>query len=693
MMMKQIQQNKKKNITNPPETKSGEKFIDFINRHFNIFSIILIISAGFIVYSNSFDCTFHFDDQGTITDNPIIKNLSNFENFNYWQHPARQIAYLSFGLNYHFNKLNVFGYHLVNIFIHIITGIFSFLLIKLILNQLKVESIKLKDNHPLPLLSKEGKKGWFFEPSTVNWIALFSALFFIVHPLQTQAVTYIVQRMASMAAMFYILSIYLYALGRIEHVQKNKIQKALIFYILALMSGIFGFMTKENAVTFPLAMLLFEFFFIRNKKNRIYSKYVIFSFLAIFIIFISYLVINSSILTTAATSGIEIRSIDYLINQFVVIIRYLQLTILPINQSADYGNIDNNFPFVASFWRFDVIGCLLLLIGLMVLAIYLYHKNKVLSFGIFWLFLTLSIESSIIPIADPMFEHRMYLPMLGLGLFLISSIFLLLKKIRPIYIFSLLFVIIVLMGFTSYSRNEIWKNDLTLWSDVIKKAPYNDRGYSSKGLALGSLKRYEEANKYYDEAVKLNPENFNTWNNKGEILDKLENYEAAVNCYDQALKAKPDFFEALNNKGKALNTLQKYNEALDFLDEAVKLKPDNNQAWYNKGISLAGLKKYQEAIDCYDEAIKIKPDYYEAWNNKGNALNLFEKYDEALICYERALELKDDLFFAWNNKGRALFNLGRYEEAISCYNKAIDLKPDYQNAINNKKIALENLKK
>jgi protein O-mannosyl-transferase len=358
----------KKEIT---ERSSANKPLDFLNKHSSIVSLFLITIAGIIVYSNSFNCTFHFDDNPNITQNSIIKDLSNFTNINYWLHPGRQVAYLSLALNYHFNKLEVFGYHLINLLIHIVTGIFTFLLIKLMLNSNNYNNIKFNKYK--------------------NWIPFFAALLFVVHPLQTQAVTYIVQRMASMAAMFYILSVYLYALGRIEHSKKNNLKRAIVFYIVGLISGILGVMTKENAVTFPYAMLLFEFFFIRNKENRIYKNYIIISLTTISILYILYLFLKPAILTYGMSEGINISGIDYLFNQFVVVVNYLQLTIFPINQCADYGSVAYNYPFISSFWRLDVIGCLLLLIGLIVLAVFLYQRNKILSFGIFWLFITLSV--------------------------------------------------------------------------------------------------------------------------------------------------------------------------------------------------------------------------------------------------------------------------------------------------------------
>jgi protein O-mannosyl-transferase len=573
----------------------GEKVEDLVNKYFNIISIFLIVFVGILVYSNSTNCSFHFDDRITIIENQQITNLSNFTNINYWLHPARQISYLSFALNYHFNKLDVFGYHVINIIVHILTGIFTFLLIKLIVHLNNSKNTKFNKYK--------------------NWIALFSALFFMVHPLQTQAVTYIVQRMALMAAMFYIISIYLYAIGRLEHSQKSNTLKALTFYVLALFSGMLGVMTKENAATFPFAMLLFEFFFIRDKEDKICKNYIIFSLSTLVLICVVYLILNPTILLSSASEGINISGIDYLINEFVVIVRYLQLANFPINQCADYGNIIYGFPFIKSFWRLDIIGCCLFLVGLIVLAIFLYKKNKALSFGLFWFFLTLVVESSIIPIADPMFEHRMYLPMLGIGLLLISTLFLILNRLRPIYVFSFLSVIVITLGIACYSRNEIWKNDLTLWTDVVKNASYNARGYYNRGLVRKELGDEEGAKQDYTKAIELKPDYSQAYNNRANIEANFNDNEKAMEDYNRAIELDPKNAFAYKNRGKIKIDKGDKVGSLQDLNRSIELKPDYAEGYNGLGYYFFILKDFKKSISYYEKALEIKPDYSEAFKN------------------------------------------------------------------------------
>jgi tetratricopeptide (TPR) repeat protein len=520
---------------------------------------------------------------------------------------------------------------------------------------------------------------------------LLAALFFVVHPIQTQAITYIVQRMASMAAMFYIMSIYLYSLGRIEHVQNNKVFKAILLYLLALTSGILGVMTKQNAITFPFAFLLFEFSFIRSKENKIFKNYIIISLSALVVVCVSFLFFNGNILTSAL-HGTKISSTDYLVNQFVAIAKYLRLTVLPMNQCADYGNVHYGFPYIKSFWRFDVIGCFLLLIGLFILAVYFYKKNKAFSFGIFWFFLTLSIESSIIPIADPMFEHRMYLPMVGMSIFLMNSIFMILPKVKITFIYSFIALLIFFLGILCYSRNEIWKNDLTLWTNVTENVPNNARAWYNKGVALAIVGKHEEAMRSYDNAVEIQPECYDAWNNKGNVLQKLGKYEEANKCYDKAIKTKPDLYEAWSNKGLTIARLGKHEEAIKCFDKAIEIKSKYYEAWNNKGTTMTLLGRHEEAIKCFDRVIEIKPDYYQAWYNRGTTIALLGKLEEAIKCFDRVIEIKPDVYEAWNNKGNVLEKLGNLEEAIKYYDKALQIQPNFNTARNNKFLVQQKIK-
>ena len=344
--------------------------------YYDIIGLVIIIFLGIIIYSNSFDCSFHFDDKGRIVENTNIRNLSDFKAiWNYGK--PRFVPYFTFALNYHFGNLDVWGYHLFNLIIHLINACLVWWLTMLIFSSPNIKNL------PIARQSKA--------------IAFFTALLFVSHPLATQSVTYIVQRMASLAALFYFLSLALYIKARL--LDKSHPSKYVLF-ACSLISALIAIFTKENALTLPFAIILFDLFFLQKKMPSINLKdyrvvlflFAIFSFILIVILFFSFKILKP--LTPDEHNDFKtITSMNYLFTEFRVIIKYLQLLVLPINQNLDYDfQISNNFFELRTMLSF------LFLLALIILAIFLFNKNRIVSFCIFWFFLTLTIESSFIQI-------------------------------------------------------------------------------------------------------------------------------------------------------------------------------------------------------------------------------------------------------------------------------------------------------
>ena len=416
------------------------------NRYSNMVGLSLIFLLGIIIYSNSFYCSFHFDDLLRIVYNIKIRNLADVKAWwNYY--PSRPVGTLTFALNYHFNQLDVWYWHLVNLIIHLINACLVWWLTLLIFS-----SPVLKDQ-PIARNKKV--------------LAFLTALLFVSHPLATQSVTYIVQRLASMVAMFYLLSLVLYVKARLSN--KGNIVKTLLFTGSLISAGL-AMLTKENAFTLPFAIVLFELFFLRTKKLSInFKDYRVILLMGAFlgVIIIIPLKFSLSIFKPIPPSyrnTYTVTPLNYLFTQFSVIVKYIQLLFLPINQNLDY-----DFPISNTFFEIRTLLSFVVLLSLIILAIFSFKRYRIISFGIFWFFLTLSIESSFIPIKDVIFEHRTYLPSFGFFLILSSGIYVLLwNKYKHIAI--IIFVIIISSNsYLTYERNKVWKDDLTLWSDVVSK--------------------------------------------------------------------------------------------------------------------------------------------------------------------------------------------------------------------------------
>ena len=370
------------------------------NKYFNVVGSAIIILLGILIYSNTFTCSFHFDDIIRIVDNTSIRQLWDIKTWwNYY--PTRPVGIFTFVLNYHFNQLDVRYWHLVNLIIHLMNACLIWWLTILIC------SAPVLKNDPITRRK--------------NVFAFFVALLFVSHPLATQSVTYIVQRFASLAAMFYLLSIALYMKARIGN--NNKRNKCLLL-AGCVFFGVLAMLTKENAFTLPFALVIVENFFIRTGKFNInFKKPRVILILTIFlsIIIPIFIFLSSKILRPIVPINgtlYTITPVNYFFTQFSVIVKYIQLLFLPLNQNVDY-----DFPISDNFFEIRTFLSFLLLLSLVILAVLSFKRYRIISFGIFWFFLTLSVESSFIPISDLIFEHRTYLPSFGFFLILYSGLY------------------------------------------------------------------------------------------------------------------------------------------------------------------------------------------------------------------------------------------------------------------------------
>jgi tetratricopeptide (TPR) repeat protein len=218
---------------------------------------------------------------------------------------------------------------------------------------------------------------------------------------------------------------------------------------------------------------------------------------------------------------------------------------------------------------------------------------------------------------------------------------------------------------------------------------------ASKGVALGYLKKYDEALECSNKALELDPSNSDNLNNKAWALNGLKRYDEALECSNKALELDPANAWAFSNKAWASNCLKRYDEALECSNKALELDQlvNNFSGWFHKANALNGLKRYDEALECSNKALDLNSKSDWGWFIKALILNSLKRYDEALECSNKALEidLKND--WNWNNKAWACNSLGKYDEALECSNKALELDPANAWAFSNKACALNGLKR
>lgn len=530
---------------------------------------LLFLTIGLLIYANALRAGFQFDDYAGILENPAVRNLSDLkaiaDAFN-----TRFILGLSFAFNYFIGRYSTFGFHLFNISTHILSSVLVYSFISL---TFKTPGMKAKH--------------WFVEP---RWTAFFTALLFLVHPIQTQAVTYVWQRSASLAAFFYLLSMVVYV--------RSRLKPSLFLRSISWIACLAGIFTKEIVITLPLTLALYEFIFFKGLETGWIKK------ISILWPFFLLLPVIPITLTRAPSVTLEVMRLktseqgamggqagekkldvtrfvgedvmkrkDYLLTELNVVRTYFRLLFIPIRQNLDY-----DYPVSKTFFETKTVLSALFLIGVLLAAFFSLRAWPMVSFGIFWFFLALSVESLVVQ-SDVIFEHRLYLPMAGFSMAIVAALGLAMKKYKSFVV--LMSVIAIIFSVMTYFRNRVWQNDYTLWGDVTAKSPEKFRGYSNLALAYEKDKDYKKAIYYFKESIKRAPREARERCNLGAVYLRDNKPTEAVEAFQNAIELKPAYSEAFNNMGVAYIYLGKKEEALAAFNEAVKIDPDLKGARQN----------------------------------------------------------------------------------------------------------------
>jgi Flp pilus assembly protein TadD len=585
----------------------------------------------FVLYAKTLTGAFIFDDRNNITDNPHIRLTQItlpgiYSAVHDSPTPNRPLANISFALNYYFHRYNVVGYHAVNIIIHIFNGMLLYLFLKTTL--------------ATPVIRSNAHK--------YGWVPYFSAVIWLVHPIQTQSVSYIVQRMNSMAAMFYILSMLLYASGRLGEDRHKRI----LLFSGAAVSGILALGSKEIAATLPFFIFLYEWFFFQDlKPNWIKKKTPLVIAMGIILILLSIIYFRGNplehLLAGYATHHLDM--VQRVLSQFRVVIFYISLLIWP---HPGRLNIDHNFP--PSYTLVDPIStvfAIVAILALLGLAFLLAKKERLISFCILWYLGNLVIESSVIGL-ELAFEHRNYLPSM---LMVFMAVQLSFRFVKPKWLAALmLFAVATIFVVWTVERNDVWQAPELIWLDSVEKSPQNPRPLNNLGVALANQGRYQEATEQYHKALRLSPNYADAYANLGYALARQGKIADAISHFETALKIKPTYYEAHSNLGIALAIDGRQQEAIAHFRTALNLNPNFAEAHNNLGVALMRQGKLQEAGDHFSAALRLHPDFASAHNNLGMILARQGRLEEAITHFSEALRIYPDYASARQNLQESL---------------------------------------
>lgn len=574
---------------------------------YHLVALLAICLLSIIVYSNIISAPFIFDDLPNITHNYYLRiNKIDFQQlFDAGFKSAnsnRPVANISLALNYYFGQYNTAGYHIVNIIIHTINGILVYFLSLLILKQVSN-------------LPNQAVSGSFYR--SIPLMSLFSALIFIVHPVQIESVTYIVQRMTSMAVMFYLLSLFLYINGRLVRIKWKK----WTMFFGCFLSWVLALGSKEIAATLPLIILVYEWYFFHDlqfgwlKQNiKFFLGLLAISGLVVFI----YLGENPFDRVLASYVHRDFTMSERVLTQFRVVAFYISLLFWPhpsrLNLLHHVTTSSSLIEPITTLFSILAIGAL---IGV---AIHIARKHRLISFCILWFFLNLLIESSVIGL-EMIFEHRLYLPMFGFSL-LVAYFLFNFPSMRRLWIILISTVIILSMSTAAYVRNTVWKSKITLWKDCVKKSPQLVRPHYNLGNALKEQGLILYAIEQYKEALRIKPDHVKAHTNLGNALREQGLIDDAIEHYKEALSIKPDDAGAHNNLGNTLIEKGLIDGAIEHYEEALRLKPDYADARNNLGVALINRGNIDGAIEQFRKALQINPKHVIAKNSLKKALEL-----------------------------------------------------------------------
>ena len=637
-------------------SKTAKKRSDFIRKNVTGFFIaLLFVVTSFAIYSPSLNGEFIFDDK-VIYEDPLvhITQLSQLRDLIAAKELGRRIGMISFALNYYWGELNPFGYHLVNIVIHSLNGLLLFLLSVTLLTCYLGERMKRE---------------------RIVAIAFLGSLLWLVHPLQSQAVSYIVQRLTSLCALFFLLSLFCYLQGRLTRAPRR-----LIFFTFSFLFGLLAIDTKQNAATLPLFILLAEFLFfqrdsfITNRKRL----WILMVGGGIFIL-IAGMYLGPDFITRIAEGYAkrEWTMPERLLTELRVVVFYLGLLIYPHPSRL---NLDHDFSVSTSlFAPFTTVLSLAVIIGLLGLSLWMVRRNRLVAYALLWFVGNLVIESSIIPL-ELVFEHRMYLPSMSIIVLGAGMVVWMLKEDWKWWGMGGLLVVSLIFSYWTYERAFVWRDKISLWQDAVEKSPHKARPHSNLGSAYGKKDMYDEAISECRKALAIDPNNTRARSSLGVAYFTKGMVMEAIAEHKKALAIDPDLAEAHYNLGIAYAKENRLDEAIAEYKKALVINPDHAETRNNLGAAYYSKGMLNEAIVEYRQALAIDPDFASAHTNLGSAYNKKGQMNKAIVEYKMALEIDSSQVRAYYGLADSYDKKGMEDEAISVYEKVLTINPDLAEA-------------
>jgi protein O-mannosyl-transferase len=493
------------------------------------------------------------------------------------------------------------------------------------------------------------------------------ALLWTLHPLQTESVTYIIQRAESLMGLLYLLTLYFLIRGAGTRAPGG------LWFVSRRPRAFCRMGTKEVMVSAPLVVLLYDRTFLAGGfAAALRRRWALYCALASTWVVLALLVLAARGRGGSAGFGSGVSPWGYALTQLQAVVHYMRLCLWPHPLVFDYGS-----SLVPPSWR--LVPCAAILAILAAATAWALVRRPVLGFLGFCFFAVLAPSSSIVPVAtETMAEHRMYLALIPGVVLGVAGMFRLLGRAAlPACV-----ALAAILAWATWQRNETYRSVVGLWADTVRVRPENERAHNNLGTALGAdPSRLEDAIAQYEEAIRLKPDFAEAHYNLACDLDRVPGRSAeAISQYEEVLRLEPGRAGAHYNLACDLEREPgRMEDAIGHYEEALRLEPSNVDAHYNLGCDLARMPgRLDEATAQFREAVRLRPGYVEAHFNLGVALDSRPgRLDEAAAQFEEALRLRPGYFEAHYALAHDLEDApGRLDEAIAHYRAALGSRPD-----------------
>jgi len=666
-----------------------------LNLWYYLAAPIIICLVAIITYLPSLYYSFQFDDIANIQKHFNIRHHSFFKLF---FKNSRWISYWLNSVYYSLGRFDPFFYRCGNIIIHLTNGILVFCITQCIFTKTKEQS--------------------FFSSSAYN-ISLLSLGFFLLHPVQTQTVSYVIQgQLEGLSTLFILAMVFVYIWRDRTNSAKVRHCSTALFFILAF----FSCGTKEIAIISPALIILVDWFFVAQGSIRsLIKRWWLYGIQTLIVVccyiyllrptfFYSLFKLNmiarnniGNVITRDPRTIITTWS--YFISQFKVILHYIWIFFYPINISVEY-----DWVLVDGFFSFDCIVpfFILLIIAFSLMAFWFYNPTNIICFALLWFFICILPRSSLIPSPELLVDYKTYMASFGILLCIAIAVGFIgdyiAKKTDKKYLPYLGALLMLALAYGTYSRNKVWRSGQEFWWNIILNAPNKARAYNNFGVELSSKKKFEESISYFKKAIEMDkfyPDPYNNiavqytnlgkidnaisalksglrirknyaegYNNLGALLFQKKQHEQAEICFKNALKIRPTYGKAYYNYGRLLLDQNKKEEAWQaFYSACMEGDFDAEAGFYAFGVVSFALKKYNDAIFAYKKVLEHNSRHYESLFNLANSYFFEADYNNAKEYFNQALDVNKDDFRAWYNLGETYAKLGSYYDAIRTFEK------------------------